>query len=158
MSNDISDDKGWDFERFRQANAGHEVSRLDYASNMLRGHLTHADGVLAVAAFFWPEFRLVDGLVLIDALYTDGRLAELRAQGLEEHEVEFWMNLFSVDGFFEGLPGDSVQHAEALAETIANSWNAKAATQFPEGEVRARILRDDDVGDIAVTLERRRLG
>jgi len=157
MGNEASHINDWDFERFRQANPGLDVSRLDYASNMLRGHLTHADGILALAGLFWPDFRLVDGLVLVDALYTDHKLAQLRANSLvAEHEVEYWMNMFSVDGFLEDLPGDTSDRVEALAEVLASSWNAKAALQFGAGEVRARILRDKDVGDIAVTLVRQR--
>jgi hypothetical protein len=147
--------RGWSFEDFRRANIHRAVSKLDYANNVLRGDITHADGVLAIGALFWPEFRVIDGLVFVDALFTDEKLANLRADGCADQEVEYWMNLFSVDGFFDNLPGESPFHIDAVAEMVCSSWAAKAAAEFRNNNLVSHILRDGDTGDVLVTISRR---
>lgn len=135
---------------------GRAGSRFDYAHFMLRGTYSHADRALALAGLFWPQLRLVDGLVIVAELYSEEKLAELKNRGLSANELEFWMNLFSVDGFLEGIPGASLGHAEAIGDTLVASWTARARLSFTSGDVIAELVTDRESGDVCVTLTRRR--
>ena len=143
-----------DYERWKAANAPGELSLFDYAYAAFRSNAVAADGILAIAALVWPTFVEVDGLVLLTEQYTEAKVADLRAQGLSEREVEFWINLFCVDGFFHDLELESPEHQEQLAEILQQSWEAKLVREFPGRAFHVRVVRDADVGDLCVVFTR----
>ena len=145
-----------DFSQWKESN-GTAVSRFDYAHFVLRGYVSHADAAIALAGVFWPQLRLVDGLVIVAELYSEAKLVDLRNRGMSPNELEFWMNLFSVDGFLEGVPGASPGHAHAIADILVASWTASARRLFTSGDVAAELVTDRETGDVCVTLSRRRV-
>ena len=146
-----------DFSQWQESN-GKTGSRFDYAHLALRGYVSHADGLLAFGGVFWPQLRLIDGLVIVAELYSEEKLVELRNRGMSPNELEYWMNLFSVDGFLEGVSGASPGHAEAIADILVASWTARANLDFTSGDVAAELITDGESGDVCVTLSRRRVG
>ena len=97
---------------------------------------------------------VVDGLVLVSELFSSEKLAELRSRGLSPDEIEYWMNLFSVDGFLEGVPGASYESACGVAHVIAAAWTAKAQGLSPATTAAAWVIADQSSGDVCVTLSR----
>ena len=64
-------------------------------------------------------------------------------------QAQFWMNLLEITGLFDELPTDK---AMFIAEVLATSWNSKMATEFGSVLNPARAIRDDETGEVFVTI------
>jgi hypothetical protein len=134
-----------DYDRWRVANEGIEFSLFDYAYGCLRTSGAEADLIVAIASLVWPRFLEVGGLVFLAEQYTVEKVQALSDQGIAGVELEYWINLFSIDGFFHGLPGVSAEHAEFLAQVLAKAWRAKLTTEFPLREFVVEPVRAGSV-------------
>lgn len=139
-----------DFERWRSANAGQEFSLFDYAYAALCDTRAGADLALAMTKLVWPRFVEVEGCVFLGEQYSLAKESELRSRGFTGPDLEFWINLFSVDGLVRGLPSTSADHEEELALLLRDSWDAKLKKDFPDRFFLVRIVRDEDVGDVCL--------
>jgi len=142
-----------DYERWRALNS-EPFSLHDYAYAAAFKQCLPADAIVALAAVLWPAFVEVDGLVLLAEQFSAEKLDALRSQGLPANEVEFWMNILAVDGFFQSLPGTSPSHARSLARTLRQAWQAKLALDFPHCRFKVEVVEDEDVGDVCVVFNR----
>lgn len=145
-----------DFERWRSANRSRRFSLFDYAHLSLRDRGVSADSVLALAQLVWPQFLEKDGLVLVAENYSAEKMAELRLRGMSDHDVEFWINLFCVDGFFHEMADASDEHIEEFAHLLAQSWTTKLKLDYPNSAFEMRIIRDDDAGDLCISFTQKR--
>lgn len=143
-----------DFDQWKRANRESRFSLVDYAFAALHGQVAHADGAVAFADLFWPNFIEIDGLVLISPLFSKEKLEELRARGLSDRDVELWMNLLSVDGLLGTLKGTTDDHVEYVSRVLAESWQQKLARDFPSGSHHATVKKDTESGDVCVTVLR----
>jgi hypothetical protein len=116
----------------------------------LRTSGAESDLVVGIASLVWPRFLEVDGLVFLAEHYAADKVRALADQGIAGGELEYWINLFSIDGFFNELRGASLEHAELLAELLAKAWRAKLATEFPLRQFVVNVIRDAEAGDICV--------
>jgi hypothetical protein len=139
-----------DYERFKTINDG-SVSLFDYAHAVVRGASLPSDVFLAVALMVWPNLKEVDGNVYLAEQFSELRVEELRAEGRSSRDLEFWMNLFSVDGFLAGFAGDSIEQERAFAALLASSWTMKLRHDYPGKLFNVRIIDSPEDGDVAVT-------
>ena len=142
-----------DYERWRRLNR-EPFSLYDYAYAAAYQQRLPADAMMAFAMLIWPPFRDVDGLVLLAEQYDATKLARLRSQGLTEAKLEYWMNLLSVDGLFQSLPGATRWHMRAFANTLHQSWRAKLRQDYPMLRFRVEVVIDDEVDDVCVVFYR----
>lgn len=138
-----------DYERWRTAN-NEQFSLHDYAYAVMLTKRVPADALLAFVELVWPNFIEVDGLVLVAEHFDQAKLIDLRSRDYGGSELEFWMNIFSVDGLLQGLPGDCPSHAVSLAKTLQQTWEAKLIRDFPGRRFRVQVVEDESVGDVCV--------
>ncbi|WP_156041499.1 hypothetical protein [Chondromyces apiculatus] len=109
-----------------------------------------ADVVIALARLIWPDFVEIDGRVFLVAQYSDLKLKELRAQGFDETEAQYWMNLFPVEGLLGDEESLQPDHEDEFAAILEHSWAAKLAADYPGRRFMVKTARDGDVGDVCV--------
>lgn len=147
----MSDNKPFDFTSFVSANAGKEVSGFDYLHAVYKSQGITNDFILWFAKLFSPDFRTVDDTVFITELFDLERYRGLLQDGNTIMQAQFWMNLLEITGLFDEL---STDEAMFIAEVLATSWNSKMTTEFGSVLVPARAIRDDETGEVFVTIGR----
>lgn len=145
----MSDNKPFDFKSFVSANAGRIVSGFDYLHAAYKAHGITADFIYYFSRLFWPDFRVVDGLIFVAELFEEGRYQGLLNEGRSSTEAQFWMNLLEITGLFDELATDE---AMSIAEVLAASWNSKLNSEFGIISVPAKAICDNDTGEVFVTI------
>lgn len=140
------------FEHWKAANNSRDsFSWFDYAHCVLRDQRIAGDMAVAIARLVWPDFIEVEGLVFLADQYSEEKAATLRNQGVDGHWLEYWINLFSVDGFFDGISASSEDH-DALSCRLATAWRKKVETEFLGRNFVVEIVNENDSEDICVAL------
>lgn len=132
------------FQKWREAN-GETFTGLDYVFQMLRESEFDQDAVIAIARLVWPPFVEVDGFVFLSDQYTEEKLRDLRAAGTQEHRIEYWMNLVTVDEIF-----DQPEQAVEFTMIVAAAWNAKLSYEFSGRSFRVETPFDSETGEVGV--------
>jgi len=145
----MSDNKSFNFKSFVLANNGRSISCFDYLHAVYKSHRLTADFIFCFAKLFWPDFKVIDGLIFISELFDEGRYRDLLNENRNSTEVQFWMNLLEITGLFDELTPDE---AISFAEIISASWNSKLKYEFGTISVPARVIHDDDTGEVFVTI------
>jgi hypothetical protein len=140
------------FEDWKAANVERTFGWVDYAHSVLKEHQVPGDFAIAMAQLLWPEFIEVEGSVFLAEQYSSGKALRLEGQGFKGAELEYWMNLFSVDGFLDGVDSATEEDEEQLATLLVKTWQAKLRADFPLRSFRVLAVRDDEAGDLCVTL------
>jgi hypothetical protein len=138
------------YEQWKAVNPSDSFSWFDYAHCVLRDGQIAGDFAIAIARLVWPAFVEVQGLVFLADQYSDEKMSDLLGQGIVGQQLEYWMNLFSVDGFFSGVESSTQEDEEQLARILAGAWKAKLGAEFPARDFVVEIVRDDDVGDLCL--------
>lgn len=145
----MGDNKLFDFKSFVSANAERHVSSLDYLHTVYKAHELSVDFILYFTKLFWPDFKVVDGLVYLSDLFESKRYQNLLADGKKSIEAQFWLNLIEITGLFDGLSTDD---AIFIAESLAASWNSKMTSEFGTLLTPARAIHDGGTGEVFVTI------
>lgn len=145
----MGNENSFDFESFVSANKGRLVTGFDYLHTIYKAHGLCADFIVYFAKLFWPDFKIVDGLTFISELFDSERYQSLLKDGRNSKEAQFWMNLLEITGLFDEL---SIDEATQIAEAIASSWNSKLEAEYGNLSVPARVIRDDETGEVFVTI------
>lgn len=145
----MGDENSFDFKSFVSANTGRVVTGFDYLHTIYKAHRLSVDFIVYFAKLFWPDFKIVDGLTFISELFDSERYQSLLKEGRNAKEAQFWMNLLEITGLFDEL---SIDGATQIAEAVAASWNSKLDTEFSNVSVPARVIRDDQTGEVFVTI------
>lgn len=145
----MSDSKSFDFNSFVSANTGQIVTGFDYLHAVYKAHELHVDFISYFTKLFWPDFKVVNGLVFVAELFNTERYQELLNERRGLSEAQFWMNLLEVTGLFDELTTDE---AMPIAESLVASWNSKMNSEFGSVSVPARAIRDDETGEVFVTI------
>jgi hypothetical protein len=95
---------------------------------------------------------LHDGAVFLSEKFSEARYSELRSTFSSSRDVEYWMNLVSIDGLLDPLEGLSEEHIAAFSEHLSESWRAKLGIDFPDRPFEVLLARDEDTGDTALTI------
>lgn len=145
----MSSGKSFDFKSFVAANPGRRISALDYLHAVYRFEGLSDDFVLLFAKMFWPDLKVVEGLVYLSHMFDLERYQELLNEGRKASEVQFWMNLTEITWVFDELSSDD---AMIIAKALSKTWNAKMASDFGEISTPARAIHDDETGEVFVTI------
>jgi len=139
----------FNFESFRDANLGRHVSGFDYVHTIYKAQTLSDDFVLWFARLMWPDFKKVDDNIYVVELFDAARYQQLLNNGRSKNQAQFWMNLLEITGLFDELSNES---ALAFAMKMAESWTAKIRTDFGPHEMGARVINDDETGEIFVVI------
>lgn len=145
----MGDENSFDFKSFVSANTGRVVTGFDYLRAIYKADGLTADFIVYFAKLFWPDFKMVDGLTFISELFDSEHYQSLLKDGRNVNEAQFWINLLEITGLFDEL---SIDEAMQIAEAVAASWNSKLAVEFSDVLVPARVIRDDETGEVFVTI------
>ena len=145
----MDEEKSFNFKSFVSANRGQVVTGFDYLRAVYKAHGLTADFIVYFAKLFWPDFKMVDGQIFISDLFDSERYQSLLNNGRNPNEAQFWMNLLEITGLFDEI---SIDEAIQIAEAIAVNWNSKLDTEFSNESLPARVIHDDETGEVFVTI------
>ncbi|VWC56358.1 hypothetical protein BLA18110_00356 [Burkholderia lata] len=145
----MSNSKPFDFASFVSANQHTNVSGLDYVHVAYKDHGLIYDFLFHFGKLFLPDFKVVGGAIFVSELFSDEEYKRLLSDGKACHEIQFWINLLEITGMFDDI--DTDQAAE-LAKLIVDGWNAKLQREFGDVPVPARVLCDEELGEVFVTI------
>ena len=145
----MCDKRTFDFTSFVSANFGHRVSGFDYLHTVYKSQEVATDFILWIARLFWPEFKTVDDMIFISELFDAERYQELLSDGYASTQAQFWMNLLEITGLFDDF---STEQAKVIAELLVDSWNSKLQKEFEISSKLARVLFDEETGEVFVTI------
>jgi hypothetical protein len=143
------------YEHWKDANYPSFFSWFDYAHCVLRERQVAADFAIAIARIVWPNFIEIDGLIFLADQYSDEKVSSLRTQGVAGQQLEYWMNLFSIDGFFSGVDSTTQEDEEQFAGMLVCTWKAKLQSEFITRDFVVEIAKDDAAGDLCVVFTQR---
>ena len=105
-----------------------------------------ADGLVRL---MYPELVVIDGCVLNKEIGADKIYQERRSEGLSCKEAQAWANLFELTETLRIEPDVALK----LAEPIRRCWETAIADQQVSLPHYSRIARDDELGEIYVTID-----
>jgi len=128
-----------DFVNWKSCNSS-LFSLHDYIFCVLREGQVKPDFLYAILKLIVPTFVDTHGLVFLSETFRESKLQELQAQGYKGKELEYWMNLVSVDAV---LGGNCPEIAQVFAEEMVRAWRDRLRGQYPDREFHVRKLEDD---------------
>lgn len=90
-----------------------------------------------------------EGGYFVEENFDSDRYQEYIAQGQAGPEIAEWLNLVEITALFEGL---SYEEAGALSIVVRDCWNATLVRKFPESEFFSKVLFEEALGEVYVTL------
>ncbi|TCW85637.1 hypothetical protein C5O80_10750 [Burkholderia sp. SRS-46] len=145
----MSNAQSFDFASFVSVNSPASVSGFDYVHTVYKCHALDYDFLFHFGKMFFPDFKVVDGAVFVSELFDDEKYKRMLGGGDVIREIQFWINLLEITGMFDDIDTDQ---AVELANLIVDGWNAKLQREFGEVSVPARVLCDDELGEVFVTI------
>jgi len=145
----MGNENSFDFKSFVLANNGQLVTGFDYLHTIYKTHGLSSDFIVFFAKLFWPDFKVIDGVVFISELFDSEYYQSFLKDGRNINEAQFWMNLLEITGLFDGL---SIDEAVQVSEIVVKSWNFKLGIECGNVSVLARFIRDDETGEVFVTI------
>ncbi|GLK89770.1 hypothetical protein [Pseudomonas turukhanskensis] len=137
------------YEQFLESNSGMRKNGFDYLQLVSKATSLPADFFRYLAILFSPEFVMRDEKIYLLETFDDQAYAEYKQSGMPDAELQFWMNLVEITGVFDVLGTDDALH---FAGTLAKAWNLKLTSEFGEGVEKARVIHDEDTGEVFVTI------
>ena len=136
---------------FLAANPGKKLGVSDYLHAVFKIGALPIDVLLSFVRFFWPAFDVVDGRIYLSESFDSAKKSEYLADGKDLNEVQLWLNLTEITGIFEDIElGD----AQKIATIIAQIWNGKILSEIGNVEDSARVIFEEDEGEVFVTIDR----
>jgi hypothetical protein len=142
--------KSFDFSSFASANEGKNISEFDYLHAIYKTHDIDNDFFVCMANLFWPKFKLFNELIFIEELFVEAAYQQLLGEGNSAKSAQFWTNLLEITGLFDGI---SFAQAQDIANIIVATWNSKIIADFGAIGQSARMIVDDEAGEILLTID-----
>lgn len=132
-------------EEFRELNKGKHFSLYDYIFFVFKSKKISSDIYFALIELFWPHFIVYNNYIFLKENFSELKFNELNKYN---ERIEFWMNLFSTDPYFED---DETEKAEIFAQILVNIWQIKLQQDFPDIKFTVEYLCDKESGDYGLT-------
>ncbi|MEP5759436.1 MAG: hypothetical protein ABJ327_09095 [Litoreibacter sp.] len=130
-----------DYENWVNANSPNKFSLFDYLHGILKTKDIEPDLIVAFLKVFWPEFYCIDGFIFLKEEFQEGKYVDLVKQGTSEKDIEYWMNLVSVDGLFDSA---TFEQSKYIAHQMAEIWKSKLQSDFTDKEFIVECLTEED--------------
>ncbi|KWI50648.1 hypothetical protein WT72_26270 [Burkholderia pseudomultivorans] len=138
----------WKYEDFVKANNG-KFSVLDFLHAIFAKVRLPQDFVLCMSRLFAPQMIVFDGVIVIADWFDEARYNEYRSDGMSPQQVQPWINMVELTDVFQGI---SVDKAKELAALVVRIWNDRIRQDFPGEAVKARVIVEEDAGEVFVTI------
>jgi len=147
MTNEQKDPQG--YGAFLKANEGRSLSKFEYLYMVMRTNTISNDFYLFFSKLFHPTIVVKEGGYFIEENFDNDRYQECIALGQTGSEVASWLNLVEITALFEDM---SYEEAGAFSNVISDCWNATLAREFPESGFISKVLFEEELGEVYVTL------
>ncbi|USX11871.1 hypothetical protein NHH88_19440 [Oxalobacteraceae bacterium OTU3CAMAD1] len=137
------------FSEFCNANPGRNVGGYDYVHAVHKTANLSGDFLIWFGKLMWPQLVEMNGLIYISDLYSNERYENFISGGRSKKQAQFWMNLLEISGIFDDLPDEQMK---LLAKNIAECWSAKIRQDFGENHEGARVIVDEENGEVFVVV------
>jgi len=135
-------------EEFKSVNTN--VNVFDYIHAVFSNENIAADLVLAIDSIFRPNFKVVNGVLFVEELYSPEKHEFLESANKSNSEISYWVNLIDLTSVFEGVDFKLVL---SIAEKIKASWNTELSRSYFGCNVQAALIEEVELGEIYLTLE-----
>jgi len=132
------------FAKWKELNKGNKFSLYDYIFHINKLKKVDSDIYFAFFELFWPSFIIYKDYVLLKENFSEEKVEDLIKR---EEKVEFWMNLFITDPYFE----NDDEKSEFLARSLMQVWQAKLEKDFPAKNFLVKYICDEEYGDYGLT-------
>ncbi len=147
MTNDQDDTQG--YAAFLKANEGRSLSKFEYLYMVMKTGAISNDFYLFFSKLFCPTIVVKGDGYFIEENFDGDRYQEYIAQGQTSAEIADWLNLVEITALFEDM---SYEDASALSVIISDCWNATLAREFPESGFVSKVLFEEELGEVYVSL------
>ncbi len=128
---------------------GENFSCHDYIYHTLKIGNVSSDIFFAFLELFWPRFLIYNNYIFLEGQFSQKYLNDLEKG--KDDKVEFWMNLLTIDSYFEDDDEEWEERSEALAKALVETWKAKLSIDFPDIKFQVTYLEDKETGDYGLT-------
>ncbi|NAS96643.1 hypothetical protein CU666_01760 [Pseudomonas syringae pv. actinidifoliorum] len=125
------------------------LSRFDYFYRVRTSLGLHDDVAMSVVALFNPTLFVHEGGYFVKENFTQDRYDQTVAQGIAPLEIPGWLNMVEITSLLGDIGYDE---AAELGAVIRDCWNKKLDRQFPGSGFEARLVLEDDLDEVWVTL------
>lgn len=132
------------YEEYSAANDDKKVSLFDYLHGYFANEQLKPDLSIAFLKLIWPDFVCMDGLVFLKEEYSERRHGENVLQGISGRDLEYWMNLLTIDGLFETLTFEQSQY---FGYQLVEAWTKKLEMDFPDKKFVVECVIEDEDGE-----------
>lgn len=133
------------------ANPDKKLNVTDYLHAVFKMGALPIDVLLSFVKFFWPALDVVDGRIYLSESFDSVKYSEHLANGRGLDEVQLWLNLTEITGIFEDV---DINDALEIASIIAKIWNEKIRSEIGSIKDSARVIFEEDEGEVFVTIDR----
>lgn len=147
----VNDDQGCaqGYSGFLADNGGRGLSKFEYLYMVMKTNTISSDFYLFFTKLFHPTIAVKGESYFIEENFDSDRYQECIAQGQASSEIAGWLNLVEITAFFEDM---SYEEAGALANVVSDCWNATLVRAFPESGFISKVLFEEELGEVYVTL------
>ena len=136
-----------DFEKWKELNKNNKFSLYDYIFHIAKLKKVDSDIYFAFFELFWPSFIIYKNYILLKENFSEEKIEDLIRKN---EKVEFWMNFFITDPYFENEENEEVK-SESLAWSLLQIWQAKLEKDFPDKKFIVQYICDEEYGDYGLT-------
>jgi len=136
---------------FMKVNNGKKLNELDYLHAIYKFNDVHIDLVSSFSMLFNPKLELINGDLFIRDIFSIDKYDSFISEGKQIKEVQYWMNLIEITSIFENI---ELSKAQELAKSIEESWNNKISKLYPNSDINAFVINDQNTDEVFVTLSK----
>lgn len=140
--------KNISYTEYASLNDG-KVSRFKYLYMVLDSENIHDDFKCILFGLFNPTIFFLNEGYFIEENFTQDRYDQTVAQGIAPLEIPGWLNMIEITSLLGDVGYDEAAELGAL---IRDCWNTKLNRQFPDSGFEARLVLEDDLDEVWVTL------
>lgn len=134
-----------DYEKWKRANAPGKFSLFDYLHGVSSTQAIAGDITVAYLQLFWPDFYVYKGLVFLKEEFAQDKYQQLVEQGYSGADLEYWMNLLTIDGLFNNL---TTEQALYVGSAIVVMWEKKLAAEYPAQQFKVECLFEQEEDEV----------
>jgi len=146
----ITKSEVFSYEEFVKANAEKRVGELEYIHGIFKLANLPLDIVFALASLFSPKLDIEDGRLFLSERFDRDKYFQYLSEGKSKRESQLWLNLIEISGIFEDMDFDL---AIQLGNLISDMWNAKIKCNGMENFGHARVIIEEEYGEVFVTID-----
>lgn len=132
-------------ELWKQLNKGKQFPIFDYIYHEIKMNKMSTDIYFALSLLFWPTFIEHKEYIFLEETFSEKYFDELK-----DKNIEFWMNLLTIDPYFEE-DEDQEERALSFSKALKEIWEIKLKKDFPQHQFRVIVIDDKESGDIGLT-------